>query len=371
MTEIRTFELSELQAHPWQVNVPDIAGQEWEEFKADIAGRGVQELIRVSLRTGHPVIVDGHQRVRAARESSLTVIDGIVGEFADEGEEVAFLSSAAQIRRHLTTLQRAKIGMAREAYFAVMARERQKTGKKVEGENLRSNDPRFSEDMQGQTLAPNDAKADSPTLVPNGTKVDERAGRAAKQTAEAIGLSERTYHRAKSVLNSPAAPVLEEAVNAGDLSISAAADLGRRAGTTVNQAMLDKHINALEAAAIERNKDLKRAVESGEKSPREAASMVAQMKAAMEADNKARGTDICNKMEGLLTEIEDVLHDDLYYKVLTSRYNAEEWNGDFAERWDAVVQKMREVARVAQIRAKAIDSEGVVQQPIRTLDALN
>ncbi|MBZ9750758.1 ParB/RepB/Spo0J family partition protein [Deinococcus sp. HMF7604] len=330
MTEVRTLPLAELQAHPWQVNVPDITGREWAEFRADIESRGVQEPIRVSLRTGVPVIVDGHQRVRAAREVGYSHIPAMEAVFADEGEEVKFLSSAAQYRRHLTVMQRADIGLAREAYFSAMAAER-KGGrpKKQESENLES----------------------------NGSKFLGREGRTSKQAADAVGLSEKTYQRAKTIIQSPAAPVIRQAVDAGELSVSAGATLARRAGTTVNQAMIDGHLNALQAAEIERNKDLKRAVESGEKSPQEAVKVHEQMKAALAADNKARGTETCIKMEGLLTEMEDALNDDLYMKVLTSRYNAEEWNGDFAARWQQLIRRMQDAARRAEVQAQTVDAE--------------
>ena len=124
MVDLRRFSLGDLESHPWQVNIPDMAGREWAEFFADVQARGVVEPIRVSLRTGRPVVVDGHQRTRAAQQFGLTSIQAIVQDFDSEAEEVTYLSGAARFRRNLTDAQRVTLARAREAYFKPLAAER-------------------------------------------------------------------------------------------------------------------------------------------------------------------------------------------------------------------------------------------------------
>jgi len=110
--------LGELLSHPFQIHIPDMAGKEWTDFLADVLARGVQDPIRVSNRTGAWVVVDGHQRLRAARECGYTHLTALVQTFADAGEEVEYIAGSSRYRRNLTEIQRVRIGVAREEYFA-------------------------------------------------------------------------------------------------------------------------------------------------------------------------------------------------------------------------------------------------------------
>ena len=133
MTELASFGLGELKTHPWQRNVPNIEGGDWTAFVADIRERGIKEPIRVSLRTGAPVIVDGHQRLRAAYEVGFKSIDALTESFADEGEEITFLAGAARYRRHLTDPQRYAIAKAYREFFKPQAQEAKRDAGKEHG----------------------------------------------------------------------------------------------------------------------------------------------------------------------------------------------------------------------------------------------
>ena len=61
-----------------------------DEFLEDIRENGIQHPITVSTRTEKYVIVDGHQRVRAAQEVELRKIDAIVKPFQDAVSEIPF-----------------------------------------------------------------------------------------------------------------------------------------------------------------------------------------------------------------------------------------------------------------------------------------
>lgn len=103
VTDIR---LDTLSSHPSQTIFTDLAGVEWEELVEDVRARGIQQPITVSARTGRPVIVDGHQRVRAAREAGLTSIPAVQQPYADERAETLALVMANIRRRHLSREER-------------------------------------------------------------------------------------------------------------------------------------------------------------------------------------------------------------------------------------------------------------------------
>ena len=110
--------ISELLSHPFQIHIPDMAGKEWTDFLADVLARGVQDPIRVSNRTGAWVVVDGHQRLRAARECGYTHLTALVQAFADEGEEVTYIAGCFNFHRNSTDAQKTRVAMAEEEYFA-------------------------------------------------------------------------------------------------------------------------------------------------------------------------------------------------------------------------------------------------------------
>ncbi len=128
MNQIRSFQTNELKTHPWQRNIPDIEGGDWTAFVTDVRNRGIREPIRVSLRTGEPVVVDGHQRVRAAQEIGYPTLEAIADNFAAEAEEITFLAGAARFRRHLTDRQRGEIARAYREFFKPQADENLKQG---------------------------------------------------------------------------------------------------------------------------------------------------------------------------------------------------------------------------------------------------
>lgn len=101
--------LIQLAAHPSQVMFHDLGGDEWRELVKDVRERGIQQPITVSRRTGQMVIVDGHQRVRAALEVGLTTIPGVQQVYEDEKAETLALVMANIRRRHLTRDERRQV----------------------------------------------------------------------------------------------------------------------------------------------------------------------------------------------------------------------------------------------------------------------
>ena len=108
---VQRFDIEALKAHPWQVNIPDMKGCDWNEFIEDIEENGVQYPITVSTRTGEQVIVDGHQRVKAAKEVGLKQIDAITKPFQDELVEIMLMVSSNK-RRQLSDAEKSDLADA-------------------------------------------------------------------------------------------------------------------------------------------------------------------------------------------------------------------------------------------------------------------
>jgi len=107
--QVTELPLDQLQAHPSQFLFHDLGGAEWDELVKDVQARGIQQPITVSTRTGEAVIVDGHQRARAAREAGLASVPAVESHFEDEREETLALVMANVRRRHLTREERRQV----------------------------------------------------------------------------------------------------------------------------------------------------------------------------------------------------------------------------------------------------------------------
>lgn len=94
--------IDQLREHPRQSELfQPLSGRAWEDFYSDINTRGMQYPVVVSDRTGDFVITDGHQRVRAAKHLGWLEVPCVMGEFANEPEEVRCLVMNNVQRRQL------------------------------------------------------------------------------------------------------------------------------------------------------------------------------------------------------------------------------------------------------------------------------
>jgi N6-adenosine-specific RNA methylase IME4 len=111
-----------LASHPHAHGIPVMPEAEYEVFRADVAARGIQVPIEI---TAEDVVLDGRQRLRAARELGLRTVPVRVVEVEDE---LDYMFRAAILRRQLTASQRAALIVERDEYFDLQAsaRERQR-----------------------------------------------------------------------------------------------------------------------------------------------------------------------------------------------------------------------------------------------------
>jgi ParB-like chromosome segregation protein Spo0J len=339
-TEVQTVELAVLESHPWQLNVPNLTGKDWNIFYKDVSKRGIQEPISVSTRTGKPVIVDGHQRVRAARELGLTHVSAIVRTFADEGEEVTFLAGAARFRRHLNDFQRVEIGKAYETYFRPKAKEAQKEAGKQHGrgqEKLGLN--------LAQAIEPIDSEESLTANLPQAIGPEPaEARKTATKAAEAVGMSPAQYKKAKQVSDKAPEPVKKEWAQ-GQLSTHAAHEL-TRAPDPIRNAINDKSISPQQAVAIQRDKKLKEQVVQGQVTPVEAARLSDVMQEQLDEENRVMGRDLAFDAHTDLTRITDRSVEE-WLEALNTRMNTQVWKGTLLDDLRETIKHLQTVEREA------------------------
>jgi rubrerythrin len=97
VTDLMTHSLKE---HPEQRNFfKPIPAPEWPNFVDGIDLNGIIVPLFVSARDGVTVL-DGHQRLAAARQLGLETVPVVLREFEDEADEVAFMVTVNDGRRH-------------------------------------------------------------------------------------------------------------------------------------------------------------------------------------------------------------------------------------------------------------------------------
>jgi N6-adenosine-specific RNA methylase IME4 len=174
---------AELRAHPQAELVPAMHADHFASFRTDIASRGILNPLEI---TGTNVVLDGHERLRAALELGFTQLPVRIVTPRDEVEHIIL---AALQRRQLSASQRAALALELDSYhqLRVEAASRQRA-------NLRQN-------------------TEVATLPARGKTRDLVAGWA--------GVSPRTVQNAATVQRHD--PQLFERVKAGQLSADLAA----------------------------------------------------------------------------------------------------------------------------------------------------
>jgi N6-adenosine-specific RNA methylase IME4/ParB-like chromosome segregation protein Spo0J len=179
---------SALAAHAEAARIPVMPEEEYKAFRADVAARGLRVPIEI---TKEDVVLDGRQRLRAARELGH---ESVPVRIVEPDDQLDYMLRAALLRRQLNASQRAALVVEFERY-----RELKTEGKKRQRANLRQ--------------APEVA-----TLPPRGKTRDVAAGWA--------GVSARTVQDAATVHEND--KELFERVKRGELGAALAARRVRR-----------------------------------------------------------------------------------------------------------------------------------------------
>lgn len=111
---------NDLALHTQADQIPLLPEREYPAFRADVAARGVQVPLEV---TKDGIVLDGRQRLRAARELEIDTVPVRVVAVADELDH---MFRAAILRRQLTASQRAALIVEREEYRQLQGRGRRR-----------------------------------------------------------------------------------------------------------------------------------------------------------------------------------------------------------------------------------------------------
>jgi ParB-like chromosome segregation protein Spo0J len=184
-----------VKIHPAADALPMLEDDAAASLLADVKAHGLRERIKIWIDQDRETLwlVDGRNRTRAAAAAGLesdSVVEWV--SFDNDAEVARYVFSLNLERRHLNSSQRAMAGARLLPMFEEAARARQ------------------------------GARSDL-TSVPIGTEV--RVHRADEEAADALNTSARSVARAKKVLTD--APELAPLVDAGQLSVSAAAALAK------------------------------------------------------------------------------------------------------------------------------------------------
>jgi N6-adenosine-specific RNA methylase IME4/ParB-like chromosome segregation protein Spo0J len=119
-TKLTSQPIAKLAAHPDGHRIPVMAEPDYEVFRADVATHGIQVPIEI---TATRVVLDGRQRLRAARDLGLATVPVRVVEAEDE---LDYMLRAAIMRRQLTASQRAALVVERDHYRRLQAGARRR-----------------------------------------------------------------------------------------------------------------------------------------------------------------------------------------------------------------------------------------------------
>jgi len=186
-----------VKIHPAADALPMLEDDAAASLLADVKAHGLRERIKIWIDQDRETLwlVDGRNRTRAAAAAGLkcdSVVEWV--SFADDAEVARYVFSLNLERRHLSTSQRAMAGARLLPMFEEAARARQATSTGGADPQLRAN-------------------------------LHEAGRRADVEAAAALNTSARSVASAKKVLTD--APELAPLVDAGQLSVSAAAALAK------------------------------------------------------------------------------------------------------------------------------------------------
>jgi len=180
-----------LEPHPAAVLFPLMGKGDLDSLAEDIRVSGLRQPIL--MHEGK--VLDGRNRLVACRQAG---VEPVFAEWNCAGSPTAFVVSQNLHRRHLSLAERNLIAVEASKLYETEARERQEASRAKSGERA---------DRRPSVAADRQQRADT--------------GRAVEKAARDLGVAPREVYKAKRVAQK--APVLKEAVLAGEASLDAAA----------------------------------------------------------------------------------------------------------------------------------------------------
>ncbi|MFA6364702.1 DNA methyltransferase [Methanoregula sp.] len=111
--------VSKLEPNPWNIEVgPPLTYEDSKFLKESIERDGIQIPLIVWRNGNHLIVLSGSNRLRIAKELGLKTVPVIIREFTSKDAAKLFAISDNLARRHLTTGQRAYLGLQYEELLA-------------------------------------------------------------------------------------------------------------------------------------------------------------------------------------------------------------------------------------------------------------
>jgi hypothetical protein len=211
---------------------PLLEGGDFDDLLEDMRANGQRH--KITLYQGK--ILDGRNRYRGCKALGR---EPEVRDLPDGTDALAFVLSANLRRRHLDASQRALVA-------ARVLQLRQKPGASAPGAPAPSPAPPLPEPAAPRGPFDEPTRSPAPKAPP--------AGKAAAQVAEAAGVSTRTVEQAQKVQADGIAP-LADLVQAGKVSVKAAADVARLPESQQQEVVEDLKRGLRPAEAIARARE--------------------------------------------------------------------------------------------------------------------
>ncbi|MEM4089978.1 MAG: ParB N-terminal domain-containing protein [Thermoplasmatales archaeon] len=200
---------SELQPHRHQDLVLGMSNADYENLLNDIKRNGILQPIDITYDN---IILDGHHRIRAAKELNIKEIEVRIFELVNINED-EYLISVALNRRHLTKGQKAMLALKHQKILSEKA---------VKEASKKANDVKY-----GHVSVSTDA-----------IETEKKAIDSRKIAAEKFKISERKLQQANTIPEK--APEIAEKVMEGSLNFIEATVLAKQPKEIRNKAMNQK-----------------------------------------------------------------------------------------------------------------------------------
>jgi hypothetical protein len=209
---------AELPFHDDAALFPLMEEEELRALADDILAHGQ----RNPARRYKGKIIDGRNRVLAC---DLAGVEPWIIDWDGPGDPLDYIVSENLYRRHLTTAQKAAIGVDLKEKLAERMRQKQREGGKQGGERAGRGRPLAAAEepsvpAPGKGNAPAAAAVGADSLGPLSGQAKPRAAKASQEAAAKLGAGKTSVEQAAHIKD--AAPELHEAMRQGKLSIAEA-----------------------------------------------------------------------------------------------------------------------------------------------------
>jgi len=193
--------ISELKSHPHQYLIPPMSEEDYHNLLEDIKRNGILQPIDITYNN---VILDGHHRVKAAKELGIKEIEVRIPEllYVDEDE---YLISVAMNRRHLTEGQKAVLANNYREILSKKAKEQRARIAVTQREINRGNilEETVSPEMDKEEERSRKIASERWKVSEWNVRIAQEIQKKAPKVYEKLGSGELQIHEAKIIAQLP------------------------------------------------------------------------------------------------------------------------------------------------------------------------